>query len=44
MNTTTAIHTPVELHAGAALFQWYATAADTDGAGASTPPGDAAAR
>lgn len=32
MNTTTAIHSPVELHAGAALFQWYATTADTDGA------------
>lgn len=33
MNTTTApTHTPLELHAGAALFQWHATAADTNGA------------
>jgi quercetin dioxygenase-like cupin family protein len=33
MNTTTTpIQTPLELHAGAALLQWHATSADTDGA------------
>jgi quercetin dioxygenase-like cupin family protein len=34
MNTTspTPTQTPVELHAGAALLQWYATSEDTDGA------------
>jgi quercetin dioxygenase-like cupin family protein len=32
MNTTTPTQTPLELHAGTALFQWHATCADTDGA------------
>ncbi len=32
MSTTTPTHAPLELHAGAALFQWHATSADTGGA------------
>ena len=32
MNTTTPTQTLLELHAGAALMQWHATSADTNGA------------